>query len=67
VLAYIRSYADRRWLVVLNLGPQPQRLDARRVEIQGRIVLSTHLDRAGEVMCGIIPLRADEGVIVRLE
>jgi alpha-glucosidase len=67
VLAYIRSHADQRWLVVLNLGPQPQRLDARRVEIQGRIVLSTHLDRAGEVMCGIIPLRADEGVIVMLE
>jgi alpha-glucosidase len=67
VLAYIRSHADQRWLVVLNLGPQPQRFDPRRVELQGRIVLSTHLDRSGGVVHGIIPLRADEGVIVRLE
>jgi alpha-glucosidase len=67
VLAYIRSHAGQRWLVGLNLGPQPQRFDVRRMEIQGRIVLSTHLDRAGEVMRGIIPLRADEGVIIRLE
>ena len=67
VLAYIRSHADQQWLVVLNLGPQPQRFDAHGVVRRGRIALSTHLDHTGEAIRSIIPLRADEGVIVKLE
>jgi len=67
VLAYMRTHAGQRCLVVLNLESQPQVLESRRVEIQGHIELSTHLDRTAETVHGTIALRGDEGVIVMLE
>jgi alpha-glucosidase len=66
VLAYRREYAGQRCLVVLNLGSEPQRFERRQMEGQGRIMLSTHLDRADEVVRETIALRGDEGVIVSL-
>jgi alpha-glucosidase len=67
VLAYARGgrEGEGAFLVALNLGPQPQslRLDGK----SGRIALSTHLDRAGERADKTLELRADEGVLVRLE
>jgi alpha-glucosidase len=67
VLAYLRTQAGQRCLVVLNLGPQPQVWEARQIEIRGHIELSTHLDRAAETVRGMIELRGDEGVIVMFE
>jgi alpha-glucosidase len=67
LLAYVRTQAGQRCLVVLNLGPQPQLFESRQVEIQGHVVLSTHLDRADETVRGTIELRGDEGVIVILD
>ena len=64
LLAYIRAAADRRFLIALNLGSQEQTLDLRA--LRGRVVLSTHLDRAGEPADGTLALRADEGAIVEL-
>jgi hypothetical protein len=32
----------------------------------GEIVLSSHLDRAGETVADVLGLRPDEGVIVRV-
>jgi alpha-glucosidase len=64
VLAYMRSLADRRYLVVLNFGGQSQTFASNEVRLQGRIALSTYLDRAEEVVQNIIMLRGDEGVIV---
>ena len=66
VLAYVRTADEQRWLVVLNLGPQPQRFEAQQARIHGQIVLSTHPDRADEEVHDAIELRGDEGVIVRL-
>jgi alpha-glucosidase len=67
VLAYIRTHAGQRCLMVLNLGSQPQVWEVRHMTIHGHIELSTHLDRAAETVHGMIALRGDEGVIVRLE
>jgi alpha-glucosidase len=65
VLAYLRQAGEQRFLIALNLGHQDQaiELDARA---SGRIILSTHLDRADQPVSGSLALRADEGVIVEL-
>jgi alpha-glucosidase len=60
LLAYARKKDGRRLLIVLNLGHRPQTLG----EVDGRLVLSTHLDRDGERVNGEIGLRGGEGVIV---
>lgn len=60
-----RSEGDR-FLIALNLGPQPQRLELPASAAQGAIALSTHLDREGEAVVGELTLRPDEGVLVRL-
>ena len=66
VLAYMRTHAGKRFLVVLNLGAQPHTFASDQVQLQGHIVLSTHLDRANEVVHRMITLRGNEGVIVTL-
>jgi alpha-glucosidase len=65
VLAYVRRAreAEGVFLVALNLGAQPQGL---KLAHDGRIALSTHLDRAGELATKTLELRGDEGVVVRL-
>lgn len=61
VLAYVR---EDRHLVVLNLTGASREFGVKR---SGDIVLSTHLDRAGERVAGTLELRPDEGVVVRLQ
>ena len=66
VLAYVRrSTPDTNaFLIALNLGAEPQILhDAPPCTIE----LSTHLDRENEAVAGAVRLRADEGVIARLQ
>jgi alpha-glucosidase len=68
VIAYVRrTGADdrpgRRFLIVLNLGSEPQRFDPPG---GGRVVLSTQLDREGEAVKEVLALRGDEGVVVEL-
>jgi len=65
LLAYIRSHAARRLLVVLNLGAQPQTFELTMLR-QGRMLLSTHLDRDGESLHDRLLLRGDEGVIIEI-
>jgi alpha-glucosidase len=67
LLAYLRTSAEQRCLVVLNLGSQPQRFELGEAELQGRIALSTYLDRAGEPLRKPVALRPDEGIIVMVE
>jgi alpha-glucosidase len=66
VLVYMRTHAGRRFLVVLNLGPQPDTFASDQVQLQGHVVLSTYLDRADEAVHRVITLRGNEGVIVML-
>jgi alpha-glucosidase len=61
VLAYMRSHAGSRLLVALNLGPTPHRLPLAE---PGRVLLSTHLDRAHDAVSGHLELRGNEGIIL---
>ncbi len=65
LLAYVRSHGQRRLLIVLNLGPEPQTFDLSMRE-QGRVLLSTQLDRDGEALHDRLLLRGDEGVIIEI-
>ena len=60
VLTYCR---DDTLLVALNLGGRSRRVRLARA---CSIVLSTHLDRAGEPVGEMLELRPDEGLILRL-
>ena len=65
ILAYTRKVDGAGFLVLLNFG-QSQHVLKLGPEHAGRIVLSTHLDREGDLVRETIGLRADEGLIVRL-
>jgi alpha-glucosidase len=66
LLVYIREHAGERFLIALNLGHKPEVffVDA---DCPGQIAISTHLDREGEKVARTLELRADEGVVVRLD
>jgi alpha-glucosidase len=67
VLAYVRRDGERTYVVALNLGPKPHALLLPKQLRTGALALSTFLDRQDEHIDGRIELRADEGVIVRME
>ena len=66
LLAYIRGTSGERMLVALNLGNDPCTLPLESFGLQGRVLLSTHLDREDELISTTLALRANEGVIVAL-
>ena len=51
-----------RFLVALNLGSTPASLDFAGA---GEVALSTHADRDGDAIDGVVEIRGDEGVVVR--
>ncbi|MBJ6125698.1 alpha-amylase family glycosyl hydrolase [Microvirga splendida] len=65
VLAYERRHGAERLLVALNLGHQPHSLPLPD-GTSGRVLLSTHLDREGDLLETKISLRPDEGLIIAL-
>jgi alpha-glucosidase len=65
VFAYARHYRDERLAVVLNLGHESESVDLPD-NGGGEILLSTHLDRAGERIAGRAAIRPDEGLIIKL-
>ena len=69
VLAYVRTAGsgESSFLVVLNLGPRPHVFRVPEGIGVGIVVLSTHLDWEGEPIGREVRLRADEGVIIRLQ
>lgn len=66
LMAYVRKTAERRLLVVLNLGDNPQAFAMADLRSRGRLLLSTHLERNQEDVLDDLNLRGDEGVIVEL-
>jgi alpha-glucosidase len=64
ILAYRRTDAEQTYCIVLNLAGQPQHFDLCQITGTQKVVLSTYLDRAGEMVQGVLPLRRDEGVIL---
>jgi alpha-glucosidase len=63
MMAYARSHADRRLLVVLNMSAAPHTYDLKR---SGRVRLSTHLDRGDEGLSHQVALRSHEGLVIAL-
>lgn len=66
LLAYLRRAPESCLLIALNLGSAPFELDLASLRMAGRVLLSTHMDRADRSLLEGIALRADEGVIVEL-
>lgn len=65
VLAYLRSRGDDRFVVALNLSNLPRAVSLPQA-IGGRIVLTSGLDRDGEVVGESLRLGADLGVVIAL-
>jgi alpha-glucosidase len=66
LLAYVRRAAGEEFLVALNLGSDPHSISLHDLGRRGRVVLSTHLDRADDVSAPELALRADEGLVIAL-
>jgi alpha-glucosidase len=62
VLAYNREVSGERLVIALNMSSRPHD-SAVRWDGPGQILLSTHLDRAGEVQLPVA-LRPDEGILL---
>lgn len=68
LLAYVRTLGEQRFLMALNLGKDPHAVSfAAALRCRGKIALSTHLDREGEIVDGDLNLRANEAVILALD
>ncbi len=66
LLAYMRRGSGEAFLIALNFDGEPYALSMRQLGLEGRVVLSTYLDRKDEVLDADVNLRADEGLIVAL-
>ncbi len=63
VLRFERTGKENRFLVVLNMATEPV-----QIEVTAGIVLSsTHLDREGKSVRGMVDLRGAEGMVVELD
>jgi alpha-glucosidase len=63
VMSFQRSAAGERLAIALNFGHGAERV---RLPAGGTVLLSTHFDRAGEILTQDCALRPDEGLIVEL-
>jgi alpha-glucosidase len=63
VLAYLRGVGRERLLVALNFGVKASELSLAILG-GGRILQSTSMDRADEVLTDVLRLRSNEGIIV---
>jgi alpha-glucosidase len=63
---YLREYENQKYLVILNFSDVVQSPLLKLEQRTGEFVLSTELDRKGNVDLDSIELRANEGVIVKL-
>jgi alpha-glucosidase len=66
LLTYVRRAGESAFLVALNFGSAPQVVDISERFGEGRITLSTGLDRLGESVRGVLHIGPDEGLLIRL-
>jgi alpha-glucosidase len=64
LLLYRRGSGRESVVVALNLGAEPVSLASNTSGFDGKILLSTLLDRQGEQLRGKLDLRGNEGVII---
>lgn len=62
ILSYKRRQGNDHLAIALNLSHEPAQVSLPA----GRMLLSTHLDRAGEDVHRGVSLRADEGIVVQV-
>lgn len=62
---YLRQSSIQRYLIALNFSGQEQILKLSELG-NGRIVLSTYLDREGPIDLALLQLRSDEGSVIEL-
>jgi len=67
LVAYLRCHENQRVLVALNLGGDPLALSLAGIASSGRLLVTTHMDCNDTAVTSDVSLRADEGVIVKLE
>jgi alpha-glucosidase len=63
---YQRQHADECCLVILNFSAQHQVVTLPE-QGQGRLLLSTHLDRSGPLPLSEVHIRGDEGLLIEVE
>ena len=61
ILAYERFTATDKFRIALNLTHEARRME----RAEGKVVLSTHLDRSDQPVPRSLVLRPDEGVMIR--
>lgn len=66
VFAYLRSHQASAFLVVLNFGAQPRRLNLAGLAPRAEIALATGMARRGEVDLAELDLAANEGLVLRV-
>jgi alpha-glucosidase len=64
-LVYLRRYGTERFLIALNISPDTQTIEIPG-ERKGELVLTTYLDRQGQISLSPVTLRPDEGILIRL-
>ena len=62
---YLRQSSSQRYLVALNFSGHKQSLKLAEMG-NGRIVLSTYLDREEPIDLALLRLRSDEGYVIEL-
>jgi alpha-glucosidase len=65
LLCYIRETPDRRFLIALNLGGNPDSFDLDGA-MHGTVVAATRYEREGALIKGRVELAGNEGIVVRL-
>jgi alpha-glucosidase len=63
---YFREGAGEQYLIALSFSDQERTIPLPNLG-RGTILISTHLDRDGEVDTGALDLRPHEGVVMRIE
>jgi len=66
LLAFTRRDGDSAFLIALNFGLKSEVINFSDKAPEGRVVLSTHLDRSGDHVHGELHLRPEEGLLLRL-
>jgi alpha-glucosidase len=66
LFAYVRADGEKRFLVVLNFGPEPQQFQTQHLTVRGRVAVSTRRDRDDEQINSDLSLRGDEGLLIEL-
>ena len=66
LLSYVRRDGESAFLVALNFGTKPETLNISGKGFEGRITLSTWLNRSADSVRGDLYIRPEEGLLVRL-